>query len=96
MTIAMTTQYVCFAGHPSSRSVIAVVMHLPCNFDHHLHCLVCVASQGGGVKRLFRKVDNKSSHYDALHPGTVRRNGSFIYEEFLLTGARCSHLTHTE
>jgi hypothetical protein len=38
------------------------------------------------VKRLFRKVDNKSSCYDPHHPGTVRRDGSYIYEEFLATG----------
>ena len=43
--------------------------------------------QGGGVKRHFRKVDNKSSQYDNNHPGTVRRDGSYIYEEFLTTGA---------
>ncbi len=42
--------------------------------------------QGGGVKRLFRKVDNKSGEYDMDHPGTVRRDGSYIYEEFLTTG----------
>lgn len=45
---------------------------------------VCV--QGGGVKRLFRKVDDKSADYDSKHPGTVRRDGSYIYEEFLTTG----------
>ena len=43
-------------------------------------------SQGGGVKRLFRKVDNKSSQYDQDHPGKVRRDGSYLIEEFLPTG----------
>lgn len=38
------------------------------------------------MKRLFRKIDNKSSCYDPHHPGTVRRDGSYIYEEFLATG----------
>ena len=32
------------------------------------------------MKRLFRKVDNKSADYDSSHPGTVRREGSYIYE----------------
>ena len=38
------------------------------------------------MKRLFRKVDNISSQYDKDHPGTVRRDGSYIIEEFLPTG----------
>lgn len=41
---------------------------------------------GGGVKTLFRKVGNKSADYLPDHPGTVRRDGSFIYEQFLSTG----------
>ncbi|KXZ56516.1 hypothetical protein GPECTOR_1g463 [Gonium pectorale] len=43
-------------------------------------------SMGGGVKYLFRKVDDKASKYDSGHPGRVRRDGSYIYEEFLPTG----------
>jgi inositol hexakisphosphate/diphosphoinositol-pentakisphosphate kinase len=42
--------------------------------------------QGGGVKKLFRKVDDKSADYDPTHPGHVRRDGSYIYENFLATG----------
>lgn len=53
--------------------------------DHNVH-IYYPHSMGGGVKRLFRKIDNRSADYDPNHPGTVRRDGSYIYEEFLTTG----------
>ena len=41
-------------------------------------------STGGGSKRLFRKVNNRSSEfYPCCHE--IRREGSYIYEEFLVT-----------
>lgn len=46
----------------------------------------------------------QSADYDPHHPGTVRRDGSYIYEEFLTTGGtdvkvytvgpRCVHRPH--
>ena len=38
--------------------------------DHNIH-IYYPHSMGGGVKRLFRKIDNKSADYDAEHPGPV-------------------------
>ena len=58
----------------------------PADADDHNIWIYYPASMGGGVKRLFRKVENQSSAYDAGHDGRVRRDGSYIIEEFLPTG----------
>ena len=56
------------------------------NTHTRTHVRAHVHTQGGGVKRLFRKVENRSADYDPSHPGNVRREGSYIYEQFLPTG----------
>eukprot|EP00803_Ostreobium_quekettii_P004618 evm.model.scf_439.9 EVM.evm.TU.scf_439.9 scf_439:61654-74618(+) len=53
--------------------------------DHNIY-IYYPAHMGGGVKKLYRKINNKSADYEWNHPGTIRRNGSYIYEEFLTTG----------
>lgn len=51
--------------------------------DHNIY-IYYPRSAGGGSKRLFRKIGNRSSEF---YPeiNSVRRDGSYIYEEFLRT-----------
>ncbi|KAJ2693870.1 inositol hexakisphosphate and diphosphoinositol-pentakisphosphate kinase [Coemansia sp. IMI 209128] len=54
----------------------------PCDAEDHNIYVYYASHQGGGVRRLFRKIGNKSSEFHA-GPQPVRRDGSFIYEEFI-------------
>ncbi|KAM0943706.1 putative phosphotransferase with a phosphate group as acceptor [Dioscorea sansibarensis] len=57
----------------------------PIDGDDHSIMIYYPSSAGGGMKELFRKVGNRSSEF---HPEvrSVRREGSYIYEEFMPTG----------
>lgn len=54
--------------------------------DNHNVWIYYPNSMGGGVKQMFRKVGNKSAEYLPDDPGRVRRDDSYIYEEFVATG----------
>ncbi|XP_062009959.1 inositol hexakisphosphate and diphosphoinositol-pentakisphosphate kinase VIP1-like isoform X2 [Rosa rugosa] len=57
----------------------------PVEGNDHSIMIYYPSSAGGGMKELFRKVGNRSSEF---HPEVrrVRREGSYIYEEFMPTG----------
>ncbi|XP_010272211.1 PREDICTED: inositol hexakisphosphate and diphosphoinositol-pentakisphosphate kinase 2-like isoform X2 [Nelumbo nucifera] len=57
----------------------------PIDGDDHSIMIYYPSSAGGGMKELFRKVGNRSSEF---HPEVrrVRRESSYIYEEFMPTG----------
>ncbi|XP_049396515.1 inositol hexakisphosphate and diphosphoinositol-pentakisphosphate kinase VIP1-like isoform X1 [Solanum stenotomum] len=57
----------------------------PVDGDDHRIMIYYPSSAGSGMKELFRKVGNRSSEF---HPDVrrVRREGSYIYEEFMPTG----------
>lgn len=56
----------------------------PVDADDHNIYIYYPSSAGGGSKRLFRKIEDRSSEF---YPGIneVRREGSYIYEEFVIT-----------
>lgn len=51
--------------------------------DHNIH-IYYPMSAGGGSKHLFRKVQDRSSEFYPSE-NEIRRSGSFIYEEFVIT-----------
>ncbi|CAM0883363.1 unnamed protein product [Alopecurus aequalis] len=57
----------------------------PIDGDDHNIMIYYPSYAGGGMKELFRKVGNRSSEF---YPDVrkVRRDGSYIYEEFMPTG----------
>ncbi|XP_078429870.1 inositol hexakisphosphate and diphosphoinositol-pentakisphosphate kinase VIP2-like isoform X2 [Wolffia australiana] len=57
----------------------------PVDGDDHSIMIYYPSSAGGGMKELFRKIGNRSSEF---HPEVrrVRRESSYIYEEFMPTG----------
>eukprot|EP00249_Psilotum_nudum_P017504 c26356_g1_i1 orf=1564-3798(-) len=57
----------------------------PADGDNHRVMIYYPSSAGGGMKELFRKVGNRSSEFRP-EVRRVRRESSYIYEEFMPTG----------
>jgi hypothetical protein len=56
----------------------------PVDAENHNIYIYYPMSAGGGSKRLIRKIDDRSSEfYPSINE--LRREGSYIYEEFLIT-----------
>jgi inositol-hexakisphosphate/diphosphoinositol-pentakisphosphate 1-kinase len=75
--------------HDDHIEINGVVIHKPfvekpVNADDHNISIYYPTSAGGGCKKLFRKIGNRSSEF---YPdiNEVRRDGSYIYEEFVET-----------
>ena len=60
-------------------------MHQADSEDHNIN-LYYPSADGGGVQHLFRKKEDRSSMFEPANC-KVRRNGTFIYEEFVPTAA---------
>ncbi|CAM6083123.1 unnamed protein product [Calypogeia fissa] len=67
------------------KRIVKPFVEKPVDGDNHRVMIYYPSSAGGGMKELFRKVGNRSSEF---HPNLrrVRREGSYIYEEFMPTG----------
>lgn len=75
--------------HDDHIEINGVVIHKPfvekpVDADDHNIAIYYPYSAGGGCKKLFRKIGDRSSEFYP-HINEVRRDGSYIYEEYVET-----------
>ena len=79
-TIEECDEYIVINGVKLNKPLV----EKPVDADDHNIYIYYPMSAGGGSKRLFRKTQDRSSqHYRKVNE--IRRVGSYIYEEFLVT-----------
>jgi inositol hexakisphosphate/diphosphoinositol-pentakisphosphate kinase len=71
-------------GEKMSQRVNKPFVEKPVDAEDHNIYIYYPMSVGGGSKRLFRKIKDCSSKFYA-DVNTIRREGSYIYEEFVIT-----------
>lgn len=98
LVIIVSIQFVCLSYY-TNISTIYILCHVlnilgvqinkplvekPVDSDDHNIHIYYPMSAGGGSKRLFRKIKDRSSEF---YPGVheLRTEGSYIYEEFVYT-----------
>lgn len=72
--------YIVYKGKKISKPFV----EKPEDADCHAIWIYYPRSIGGGAKKLFRKVGDKSSEFDP-NQNDIRRDGTYIYEPFLTT-----------
>lgn len=87
-TIEQTDDYISV----NSEQMVLPVVEKPYDGDDHNVYIYYGKRHGGGSRRLFRKVGNRSSRFYP-NVSTLRKNGSYIYEELLKNGKVCANNT---
>lgn len=72
--------YILYRG----RKITKPFVEKPDDGDRHDIWIYYPMSVGGGTKKLFRKVKDRSSEFD-MNQNCIRRDGTYIYEPFLPT-----------
>lgn len=78
--------YLLIKGEKGNVKLKKPFVEKPFDAENHNICIYYPESMGGGRKALFRKVKNSSSKYEE-NENCIRRDGNYIYEEYLPTNA---------
>ncbi len=84
--IEQSDEYISVNG----ERMLLPVVEKPFDGDDHNVYIYYGKRHGGGSRRLFRKIGNRSSRYYP-HVNTLRKQGSYIYEELLKNGKVCNY-----